>query len=140
MRKKKDEDEIDTLFAEAIKLRDSGELLQAIKKLKEILSTFPEPRGPILGVMAHIYYTIPDLENALICYQETVSISPKSELGSLGLFHTLWDMGREAEAFAEAKRFLALRDSIEYLKLFEEIPNAARKYRNFENDRRQNNH
>jgi len=42
-------------------------------------------------------------------------------LGSLGLFHTLWSLGRFQEAYEEAKRFLAIRDSEEYRQMIEEM-------------------
>ena len=86
----------------------------------------PLHRAAILGVLAHIYFTQRDLSKALDCYIETVSLSPKSELASLGLFHTLWDLGRAGEACNEAKRFLSLRESEEYFLLIEEMRDAFR--------------
>ena len=92
-----------------------------MEKFNEILSMSLKHKAPVLGVMGHIYYKLKDFEKALDCYEKTVSLSPKSELASLGLFHTLWDMERERDAFEEAKRFLSIRESKEYFQLIEEM-------------------
>jgi tetratricopeptide (TPR) repeat protein len=109
------------LFKEAVKLRDSGKPEAAIDKLSEILNENRKSNAAVLGIMGNIYWNLKDFSNAFECYQKAVKLSPKSELASLGLFHTLWDMGRERDAFEEAKRFLSLRESEEYLKLIEEM-------------------
>ncbi len=115
---------IEKLFEEGIALRDSDRLEEAIEKFKEILTLNPPRRAPILGPLGHIYWKQKSFAKALECYTEAVSLSPKSELGSLGLFHTLWDLGRYKEALAEARRFLSLRDSEEYFLLIEEMRDA----------------
>ncbi|MGE3467246.1 MAG: tetratricopeptide repeat protein [Pyrinomonadaceae bacterium] len=114
-------EKIEPVVDEAIRLRDSGRLSEAADKLREILAMSPERRAPILGVLAHIYFTMKDFDRALECYEEAVELSAKSELGSLGLFHTLWNLGRTSDAFKEAGRFLALRDSEEYSQLIKEM-------------------
>jgi len=59
-----------------------------------------------------------------------VSLRPRSELASLPLFHTLRHLGRSSDAFAEMRRFLALRpESHEYELLRAELdrsPEPAR--------------
>lgn len=109
------------LFEEAIALRDSHKPLEAIEKFREILSISSKYEAAIFGLMGHIYYQMKDLSNSLDCYQKSTNLSPKSELASIGLFHTLWDLGREWDALAEAKRFLSLCDSEEYLLMIEEM-------------------
>lgn len=113
--------EAEKLFEEAIKLRDSDKCLEAIEKFNEILSKSPKYKAPVLGVMGHIYFKLKDLEKALDCYEKTVNLSPKSELASLGLFHTLWNLGRHDDAFNEMKRFLSLSSSEEYTHLLSEM-------------------
>jgi tetratricopeptide (TPR) repeat protein len=112
---------IEETFEEGIKLRDLGNFEEAIQKFSEILLETKEYDAPVLGVMGNIYWNLKDYVHAHDCYQKAVELKPESELASLGLFHTLWDMGREREALAEAKRFLSLRESEEYFKLAEEM-------------------
>lgn len=117
-------DEIEILFREATDMRDRGNLAEAAKRLEKALTLDPPRRAPILGTLAHIYFLIGDLEKARICYEEATALSPNSELASLGYFHTLWNMGREWDAYAEAKRFLSIRDSEEYFLTIEEMRDA----------------
>ena len=116
--------EIKRIFREAMVLRDAGRLGEAVEKLQYILSLSPERKAPILGPLAHIYFLLKDHENARSHYVEALSLSPRSELGSLGLFHTLWDMGKYREAVEEARRFLSIRDSKEYFLMIEEMQDA----------------
>jgi hypothetical protein len=41
-------------------------------------------------------------------FRKLVRLSPCSETASLGLFHSLWSLGREDEALEEIKRFQVL--------------------------------
>jgi len=120
--------QIDKLFDEAIKLRDGNDLPKAIDKFNEALElavdTNKRYRAGILRVVGHLYYLQKDFDNARECLQEAVELSPDSELGSLGLFHTLWDMGDEWAAFREAKRFLSRHDSKKYFLMIEEMRDA----------------
>lgn len=111
----------EALFEEALKLRDSGQIEAAIEKLEEILNENRRSDAAMFGTLGNIYWKSKDFPNASKCFRKAVKLSPQSELASLGLFHTLWDMGRERDAFEEAKRFLSIRDSEEYFKLVEEL-------------------
>ena len=119
-------DSHENLFTEAIELRDSGNLGLAIEKLSKILEDKPSLKTAtgVLGVMGNMYWDLKDYKSAAICYQKAVSNSPTSELASLGLFHSLWDLGDTDEAFEEMKRFLSLAESDEYVRLLKEIESA----------------
>ncbi len=112
------------LFSEAIELRDAGDFPGAIKKLNEACALASEPSAVILAVLGYAHYQQKAYESARECLMKVVELSPDSELGSLSLFHTLWDMGREWEAFREAKRFLSRHDSKEYFQMIEEMRDA----------------
>jgi len=58
-----------------------------------------------------------DLGLALEHFQKAVSLAPKSEMYSLGLFHLLWGQGRREDALDETKRFMSVSDSDEYRKI-----------------------
>ena len=116
--------EIEILFREATLLRDRDELNGARDLLEKALSLNPPRRAPLLGTLAHVYFLKGDLEKARVCYEEATQLSPKSELGSLGYFHTLWNLELYDEAYQEAKRFLSLSESNEYLLMIEEMRDA----------------
>ena len=115
---------IDKLFDEAIKLRDNGDLAKAIEKLNQALAMDPEPRSTILLILGDLYHSQKTFDKARECLLEAVELSPNSELASLILFHTLWDMKDEWAAFREAKRFLSRHDSKEYFLMIKEMRDA----------------
>lgn len=59
-----------------------------------------------------------DLDGAVTDYRTSIESGPRVELTSLSLFHNLLKLERWMEAFEEAVRFTALRDSPEYRELF----------------------
>ena len=79
-------------------------------------------RPVIVGLIGLLlYYEKDDIEKALPYLKESVSLSPKSERASLGLFHALWEKNNIDEAFNEMKRFMKSSDSKEYRRLLAEI-------------------
>lgn len=53
--------------------------------------------------------------------KKSVTLSPKSEMASLCLFHTLWDLNRQDEAKNEIRRFIQSGGNInKYNILFKE--------------------
>jgi tetratricopeptide (TPR) repeat protein len=117
---------IDQCFEEAIELRDAGDLANAVEKLKEALGMDPKHHPTVLLILGDLYHSQKDFNKARECQQETVRLSPDSELASLSLFHTLWDMGDKWAAFREAKRFLSRHDSKEYFLMIGEMRDAFR--------------
>lgn len=109
-------DKIKDRFNNAIKLRDEGRIDEALRILNAINVEYPN-QASILGVIGGIYFGIGDLEAARTLLERVVSMSPRSELASLGLFHSLWELGRHEEALSEMKRFLAFADSDEYQRI-----------------------
>ena len=75
----------------------------------------------IAGFLAGIYFELNDLKNASEYFRRTTELSPKSELASVGLFHSLWGQGFKQEAVDEMRRFLALADSAEYSQLLHDL-------------------
>lgn len=122
--------EFEKLFEEAVKLRESGSLYEAIKKLKAILSGNPKYDTAVLGIMGNIYWELSELNKALKCYRKAVELNPKSEMASLGLFHTLWKLGKEDEGFDEMERFLSISNSKEYSLLLDELGESLPKKTN----------
>lgn len=119
--------EAERLFNEAIQLRDLGEYDKAITNLIEVQNEGTVSDAATLGVLGHIYFLKEDWPEALKCFVKLVTLSPRSELASLNLFHTFIHLERVDEAFDEARRFLSVRDSEEYRLLFNEINERAEK-------------
>jgi len=120
-----DRAKIEPEFNRALRLRDGGDWLGAAAIFEQL--DVEHPNHPaILGVWGSIYFHLKDWQRALPLYQRTVSLSPESELASLGLFHSLWNVGKRKEALAEMKRFLSLKESEEYRQLIKEIGEEAK--------------
>lgn len=115
---------IEPEFRRALRLRDGGDLLGAAAIFERLDAAYPN-KAAILGMWGSIYFHLKDWEHALPLYQRTVMLSPESELASLGLFHSLWHLGKRDEAFAEMRRFLSITESAEYSQLLGEMHEGA---------------
>jgi len=72
-------------------------------------------------MMGRAFFEIGDMAKAEDAFRRAVELNPKSELASLGLFHSLWEQQAASEAFAEMRRFLAVADSSEYKTLLRDM-------------------
>jgi predicted Zn-dependent protease len=100
-------------FKTALVLRKKKKPEAAIELL--IAMNAEHPKTPaILGTLAGAYWDQGNLQRAALYFRQTTRLSPKSELASLGLFHTLWELGRPNDAKKEMIRFLAICNSKEY--------------------------
>ena len=115
---------IEPEFNRALRLRDGGDLLGAAAIFERLDAEYPD-KAAILGMWGSIYFRLKDWERALPLYQRAVRLSARSELASLGLFHSLWSLGRRDEAFAEMHRFLSVSESAEYSQLISEMREEA---------------
>jgi len=88
----------------AIKIREKRPY-EALKLLMILNENFPD-QPIITGMIGSIYLTLKDWTNALPYLKSTVVLSPRSELASLSLFHTLANLGFDDEAMTEAKRYV----------------------------------
>lgn len=114
-------------FNAAVRLRDDAALDDAIAILESLLESAPRPgaRAAVLGVLGGIYLDdVKDYEKAEVYFRQCIAASPRSELASISLFHTLAKLGRLFEAFDEARRLVSLRPSAEYDLLLKEIHNS----------------
>ena len=107
-------------FERAIRLRDGGDLVGAMRVLRELSARAPGVPS-VLGTLAGLEYQTGEYERAVETGQEVVRLAPRSELGSLTLFHALYALGRVSEAFSEVARFRASTVSKEYDKLLSEV-------------------
>lgn len=115
------DDELDNAFRSATSLRDAGDLAGARRTLEGLAEQHPEVFG-IWLVLGGVQLSQADYVAAERSFAAAVSLRPRSELASLGTFHTLKYLGRVDDAFAEMRRFLALRPkSKEYALLLAEM-------------------
>ena len=111
-------------FEEAIKANRLGDPLRAIRLLKSIASRSPKSAA-VIGYLGGVFYNQERYAEAAEAFSTAVAISPKSELASLGLFHSLWQLGRRHESFAEMRRLLTKVDSDEYKTLLRDLAVAG---------------
>src|SRR5205814_1731176 len=107
-------------FSKAVKLHESGELLSARTSLTELADKDPES-ATISATLGHVCWDMQLLEEAVVAFSRAVKLSPKFEGASLGLFNSLWRLGRREEALKELERFQAIADSEDYREIIKEI-------------------
>ncbi len=107
-------------FERAIEMRNSGDFDNALLILNELIREEPQYHFAYI-IMGDIYWDMKEIDKAINAFKQAVIISPSSEKCSLGLFHVLWENGREEEALEEMKRFLKDYISDEYSRILKEI-------------------
>ena len=108
------DEELAAEFEVATSLRDIGDYAAARTILERLAETSPSAFGVWL-VLGDVQTSLLDYESAESSFLMATALRPRSELASLAMFHTLKHLGRINDAFAEMRRFLALRpESHEY--------------------------
>src|SRR5437899_1823269 len=112
------------LLGRAIRHRDKSEYDDAIRILRALAKVKPESAS-VQGLLGDVYWRLGRLKQAVQSFKRATELSPKSELASLGLFHTLWESGKTESAKAEMKRYIAVDNSEEYASMVPSLfPNA----------------
>jgi tetratricopeptide (TPR) repeat protein len=104
----------------AIRLDQQGDRVAAIAMLEELSHKHPDAAAPP-GYLAKIYFNLDDWPNAEKWFRQATQRNPKSELASVGLFHSLWNQGKGIPATQEMQRFLKVADSAEYATLLHDL-------------------
>jgi len=107
-------------YEKALELRDAGKFQETFNILEPLLTKYSQNAGLII-IAADMSYELGNIEKAIELFKQTVSLKPKSETASLGLFHSLWKMKRFDEAFEEMKRFMSVSYSQDYVEIVREI-------------------
>ncbi|HUO08727.1 MAG TPA: hypothetical protein VM008_10535 [Phycisphaerae bacterium] len=111
---------INDVMNRAIALRNRGRGKEAIRVLAPEMAALRHS-APGSGLLATLYWEESDWKKAADWFGQTVKLSPRSERASLGLFQSLWDLGKVEEAFDEMRRFLVIGESEEYKRVLREI-------------------
>ena len=114
------DDEFKTLYAEAFALKKTGQFVEARERLTLLALERPD-YAPVHGVLAGVLFELNEFREAVREFGTAARLSPRSELASLGLFHSLLKLGERTAAIAEMKRFTSLRESPEYALLQAEL-------------------
>jgi predicted Zn-dependent protease len=111
-------------LSRVIKLIRQRKLQQARQILLPLSYQHPHSAA-VHGLLGSTYFELGDMTNAAAAFAQVIRLNPKSELASLGLFHSLWAQKRRHQAFAEMQRFLSIAPSQEYAALLQLSPRVA---------------
>src|SRR5437870_3681210 len=112
------------LLGRAIRYRDSQEYENSIRILRQLAKVRPNSAS-VHGILGEAYWRLGRLKPAVRSFRRATELSPRSELASLGLFHTLWESGKIESAKAEMKRYMAVAKSDEYASMTPALSPAA---------------
>jgi predicted Zn-dependent protease len=107
-------------FQRALSLRNGGQLERAREAFQVLRSVRPEePTAAV--VLGGILLDLGLHDAAFDSFRDATRLRPRSELASLGVFHSLWDARRTIEALAEMRRFLTVSDCADYREIIREL-------------------
>lgn len=116
------------LFNEAIQLRDSGETEKSIKILLKLTDGNPKGITAIYGTLGGIYFEMEDYNNSFLYFNKVIENRPNSEIASLGLFHSLFELKKYKLAYTEMDRFLNSNEPKNYKITLEELFEQLNEY------------
>src|SRR5437762_1663744 len=94
-------------FDRAVKLHRARKSKEALEILECLAREYPKSAA-VAGYLGGFYFQHDRFEQAAKWFSHATELSPKSETASLGLFHSLWNVGATSEAVTEMRRFLRL--------------------------------
>jgi tetratricopeptide (TPR) repeat protein len=112
--------QLNELLQRAIDSYHAGHQPEAIDLLARASKQFPKS-ARLWGYLGFLYAESGAGPNAVKAFRKAAQISPHSEQASLGLFHSLWQLGRADDAFNEMRRFMKANDSPNYLELLRDM-------------------
>ncbi|GAB4148578.1 MAG: hypothetical protein Tsb009_22460 [Planctomycetaceae bacterium] len=117
-------------FNLAMSYKNKGDYETALSIMLKILE-FKED-APLLWVTGMILRELGRFSDAVEIFRKATLLDPTAKKPSLGLFHSLWDSGREDEAIYEMNRFLSVSTCEDYkairaeLNEYEDLPKQSR--------------
>lgn len=114
-------DELEAAFGDAIRRRDSKDYQGAASLLEKLCAENPAMPA-FLGTLGDIYLEQGRVAEAVEAFRRATELSPRSELASISLFHSLVRQGMGSLALQEMRRYLKLApNSPEYRLLIDEM-------------------
>ena len=86
---------------------DKSQNEKGVQFLSELVEVYPS-LGKLRAVYANSLWAKGDRDLAMREFQKATVHAPKSKIVSLGLFHILWEQGKENDAFEEMERLTSL--------------------------------
>lgn len=100
-------------FKSAITLYRAGEVARSVEALKLVAIEYPNEPS-VHGYLGLVLLKVGDSALAARHFEVASRLSPLNENNSLGLFHSLLELGRKREAIAELKRYQSVSHSDDY--------------------------
>jgi tetratricopeptide (TPR) repeat protein len=116
----------ENLIEEAIFLNNKKLYQDALVILLGLEEKYQES-STISGLIATAYFLSKEFEISAGYYKRTTALNPKSELASLGLFHSLWELKDYKGAYKEMDRFLSENEPVNYKVTLKELHGKLRK-------------
>jgi Flp pilus assembly protein TadD len=113
------------LYALAQERSRNNDIAGVVEVLRKLVGLRPDS-ALFNATLANALNTLGEVDEAERLFKQAVSLSPRSEKVSLGLFHCLWGRGKQDEALEEMKRFLSLADSDEYRLILAAVSNSLK--------------
>jgi predicted Zn-dependent protease len=107
-------------LGQALDLKNQERYAEAAQILEQLREKYPQSAS-VHAILGEVLWQQHGAAQAIPAFQRTVELAPTSELASLGLFHTLLEIGDKQRALQEMNRFLSLSDSEEYEALAEKL-------------------
>lgn len=107
-------------FQKAVDLKNQGRLHEAEQMFNDLLALNPASAS-VHALLADTLWDQGQLTQAIASFRKAVELAPKSEMASLGLFHTLLELSDREGAIAEMDRFRILSNSEEYQALAQQF-------------------
>jgi tetratricopeptide (TPR) repeat protein len=111
------------LFALGQERSRNGDAHGAAEIFQDLVDRRPNS-AVFAATLANALGSLGNIEKAEQYFKTAVSLAPRSEKFSLGLFHYLWGQRKQLEALDEMKRFMSLSDSQDYREILSELPKS----------------
>jgi tetratricopeptide (TPR) repeat protein len=114
---------LNRLLQHAIDLKNEEKFEEAADAFTQIVTQYPDcaPANGLLGAILHL--ELKRSREAIPYCRKATQLAPKSQMASLGLFHSLWATDQIYEALDEIKRYQLLTNwsCQDYLEIVDEI-------------------
>jgi tetratricopeptide (TPR) repeat protein len=94
-------------------LRAKKQYTKAISILKKLNQKIKND-SKISGLLGTAFYEMSNYASSRYYFKKTTILNEKSELASLGLFHSLCHLGKEILALKELDRFVTINKPVQY--------------------------
>jgi tetratricopeptide (TPR) repeat protein len=116
-------------------LKEARRYAEAQAILEELTLVRPDSAA-LYVVLGDVYRDQGMLVRAVDSFRTSTTLAPGAEVASLGLFHSLWDLGDRSAALAEARRYVAIAESDNYQKILSDFDKSQRGEVNTNGDER----